>query len=124
MVIIGVINMPHPTGPTNERTRKLAIEFRKKKEKLYLDIARNLVKPRRSKKPINLNRLQKLSSKYDNFVIPGKVLGIGDISKPVNVYALSFSKEAKAKIEKAGGKAFSLNELLRDDTGNKARIVI
>jgi len=34
-----------------------------------------------------------------------KVLGTGDLTRAVTVKAHRFSKEAKAKIEKAGGKA-------------------
>ncbi len=36
---------------------------------------------------------------------PVKVLGNGDISKPVKVYADAFSKSAMEKIKKAGGEA-------------------
>ncbi len=39
---------------------------------------------------------------------PLKVLGTGDILRPVTVTAASFSKSAKEKIEKAGGKAIIL----------------
>jgi large subunit ribosomal protein L15 len=37
--------------------------------------------------------------------LPVKVLGVGEISKPVTVKAHAFSKSAIEKIEKAGGKA-------------------
>jgi large subunit ribosomal protein L15 len=37
--------------------------------------------------------------------VPVKVLGVGDISKPLTVKAHAFSKTASEKIEKAGGKA-------------------
>ena len=38
---------------------------------------------------------------------PLKILGDGDISKPIEVSANSFSKTAIEKIEKAGGKAIT-----------------
>ncbi len=37
--------------------------------------------------------------------VPVKILGTGDIAKAFEVHAHSFSKSAKEKIEKAGGKA-------------------
>jgi len=37
--------------------------------------------------------------------IPIKILGVGDITKPLTVKAHAFSKTASEKIEKAGGKA-------------------
>jgi large subunit ribosomal protein L15 len=36
--------------------------------------------------------------------LPVKILGDGEISKPLNIHADAFSKSAKEKIEKAGGK--------------------
>ena len=41
----------------------------------------------------------------------GKVLGAGDVTKKVEVWAYAFSKTAKDKIEKAGGKAILLEAL-------------
>ncbi len=39
-----------------------------------------------------------------------KILGVGDLKKPLTVQAHSFSKSAKEKIEKAGGKAESVQK--------------
>jgi large subunit ribosomal protein L15 len=36
--------------------------------------------------------------------LPVKILGGGELSKPLSVMAHAFSKSAKEKIEKAGGK--------------------
>jgi len=66
---------------------------------------------------VNLNSLEKLNQDvidkdimYSNGVIrkkriPVKILGTGDIAKPLTVKANAFSKTAIEKIEKAGGKA-------------------
>ena len=40
-----------------------------------------------------------------SFSDPVKILGVGGIEKPITVKATSFSKAAKEKIEKSGGKA-------------------
>ena len=45
-------------------------------------------------------------------VIPGKVLSQGEITKK-KIIALNFSKKAKEKIEKAGGKALSILEEIK-----------
>ena len=119
--------MPHPTGPTNENTRKLIAELRKKKEKFYSDLARHLEKSKRNKAQVNVQRIQKLSNKFTgfDFVVPGKVLGVGELNKAINVYALSFSRDAKAKITKAGGKAHTLSQLMKDERADiKVRMVI
>ena len=105
-------------------TRKLITGLKKKKEKFYLALARHLEKSARSKRAVNIQELKKFSKKYDNLVVPGKVLGIGELDKPVNVYAFSFSKEARMKITKTGGKALSLKDLLNDGDISKPRVVV
>jgi large subunit ribosomal protein L18e len=113
--------MPKPTGPTHTGTQKLIAELKRSKEKLYLDVARHLERPARDKKEVNIKRLAKLSKKNHIFIVPSKVLGVGELTKPIHVYALSFSKEAKSKINKEG-KALPLNALLKEKI--RARIVI
>lgn len=113
--------MPHPTGPTDENLRKAVVRLRRTKEKALIDVARRLMMGRRSKKPVNVSRLEKAGKKESTLIVPGKVLGTGSISKPVKVYAWSYSKEAREKIKRAGGQALSMNELAKDKA--KGRIV-
>lgn len=114
--------MPHPTGPTDENLRKIIVKLRKTKDGPLIEVAKHLKKSRRARSPVNLSRIEKLSKKYAAFVVPGKVLGIGEIRKPVSVYAWSYSKEARQKIQKAGGHARTLDDLVKDKP--KARIVL
>ncbi len=111
--------MPHPTGPTDPNTIKLIRTMEKKKEKFYLRLARHLAKPSRSKKPVNVTKIGKFANSNETVAVPGKVLGSGDITKPVTVYALSFSKDAERKITASGGKCLPL-----DSVDKKARIII
>lgn len=108
--------MPRPTGPSDPNTKALARALEKKKEKFYLDLARQLTKPARQKKPVNLTKLEKTGSA--SVVVPGKVLGAGEITKPVTVYALHFSASARKKITAAGGKCLSL-----EHADSKARLL-
>jgi len=114
--------MPHPTGPTNPAMRRLALDLRKTKNKTYVDVARHIERPRRSKKCVNVGRLSKLSRKYSAFIVTGKVLGVGEVTKPISVYAWSFSKEARQKITKSGGKALPLKNIIKDKP--EARLVV
>ena len=111
--------MPHPTGPTDPNVAALAGALKRKKEKFYLVLARHLEKPKRSKKPVNVTKIGKFAQENEAVAVPGKVLGSGEIKKPVNVYALSFSKEAQKKIAAAGGACRPLA-----DADKKARILI
>ena len=109
--------MPHPTGTTNRETQKLIAELRKSE---YKALSKCLQKPARAQKPVNLNRISKM--KGDVFAVPGKVLSLGSLDRPVSVYALSFSTVSKKKIAAAGGRALPLKALLKDKA--KARLVM
>ncbi len=61
---------------------------------------------------VNVGRLARLGDASAVFV-PGKVLGTGNIEKKLNVGAFSFSASARSKIEKAGGKTFSVEEFVK-----------
>lgn len=111
--------MPHPTGPTDPNLQALIKKLKRNKE--YARLAKHLAKPRRSKGAVNLIKLDKAAKKSDTLVVPGKVLSMGEISKPVNVYAWQFSAAARKKIENAGGKCFPLELLL--ELKEKARVV-
>ncbi len=67
---------------------------------------------RRGRREINLSRLEKLCKPKDSVVVPGIVLGSGEVTKPISVFALRFSAAAEEKIKKAGGSCFGLGELL------------
>jgi large subunit ribosomal protein L18e len=74
------------------------VELAKKNN--HLDLAKKLTTPRKRQIKINVGMLNEI--KEDKIAVPGKVLGTGNISKKLSVYALDFSEEAKNKLKKAG----------------------
>jgi len=107
---------------TNPDLKDLIKQLEKAKVNVYLDITRHLSKPKRKGVSVNVGKIGKIAHEKEAVVVPGKVLGDGDIKKPVNVYAYSFSREAKKKITEANGKCMTLSELLKNK--EKARIVV
>ncbi|MCS7097124.1 MAG: 50S ribosomal protein L18e [Candidatus Methanomethylicia archaeon] len=104
------------TGPTNIHLRK-NINFLKKKSiennaKIWRDIANKLSAPRRMRIAVNVGKINRCTSKGDVVIVPGKVLGAGEIDHPVTVAAFSFSKSAYEKITKANGKCISIIDLV------------
>ena len=81
------------------------------KTKLGKEIKKRMEKSRKNKAEVNIGKIAKYTKKGDKVVVVGKVLGMGSISHAVTVAALAFSKSAKEKIEKAGGKAIHIHEL-------------
>lgn len=102
------------TGSTNIMVRKLIDLLNKQDKSLWQKVAEELEKPSRKRSYINIYKINKYSKPNEVIVVPGKVLGIGNIDHPVTVVALSFSKSAKEKIEKSGGKVMSLYKAVQE----------
>jgi len=106
------------TFPSKESTRKLIIALEKKGKKdkagVWLGIAGKISSPTRIRAKVNLWKLSKLAAKNKGklLVVPGKVLGTGELENSAEVAAFSFSDSAKKKIEKVKGKVISLQELI------------
>lgn len=99
-------------GSTNINLRKLISELNKSKKDIWKRVADDLEKSRRSRRTVNLSRINRYSKEGEIVVVPGKVLADGSIEKKVSIAAFHFSAAAKSKIENAGGKAMSIQELL------------
>jgi len=101
--------------PIRKKTNPNLNELLKKMEGsdigLWKAVAKNLKRPRRTSYEVNLFRLEKYADSKFTSVVPGAVLGTGELTKKLNVAAWKFSATAKEKIEKAGGKCLSLEEL-------------
>ncbi|MFC1454610.1 50S ribosomal protein L18e [Candidatus Undinarchaeota archaeon] len=117
-----------PTGPTNPVTQKLVAELaqlgKDSKVKLWADLSKRISKPRRNRASVNLSKLDRFFNKDETIVVPGKVLGSGQLKNKVNVAAVEFSESAKQKIAAAGGKSMSISELAEvKKDGKKIRII-
>lgn len=99
-------------GLTNLQLKKTIEFLRKQKKKIWQRVAEDLLKPARQRRAVNIFRINRYSKEGEVIVVPGKVLSDGILEHAITVGAYSFSKEAKNKIEKAGGKAISLKELV------------
>ena len=117
-----------PTGPTNPRLlkmiRDLEILSRENDAPVWRALAEKLKKPTRRRIEVNLWKIDKFSENVAAVLVPGKVLGEGEVTKPVIVAAAGFSRTARKKIEDAGGKALLLDEYAKlNPKGSYTRIV-
>jgi large subunit ribosomal protein L18e len=115
------------TGPTNQNMKKLIADLRslgtKEKVKLWKRIAKELEKPTRNRREVNIERINRATKKDETIIVPGKVLSKGELEHNVNVAAWKFSEAAKQKISKAG-KAISIQDLIKENPkGKKVRII-
>jgi len=86
-------------------------------------LAEKLNRPRRKRYEANLYKLDKYAKGKETIVVPGMVLGTGEISKPVTVAALKFSRIAEEKIRKAGGRCMSIEKLAEEKAAKGVRII-
>ena len=118
----------HELKMKNEQLQMLIQELKKKsideKVKIWKRIATDLEKPTRNRRIVNLSKIDKYSKDNETVIVPGKVLGSGDLSKKITIAAYSFSEQAIDKIKESNGKALYIDELMKSNPkGNKIRIM-
>jgi len=92
--------------------------------KIWKRIATELERPLRRRRVVNLSRIDQYGKNNETVIVPGKVLGMGEITKKITVAAFRFSGQAKEKILSSGSKAITINELLKKNPkGTKVKIV-
>ncbi len=116
--------MPTPTGPSDTNVRKLARLLWKTKKPVYQVISKNLMKPRRTHRiEANLHRINKKTKAGDTIIVPGKILGQGDIDHKITIAALSTSKSAMEKLQAAKCEVIGIEALLeRNPEGTGVKI--
>ena len=117
------------TGPTNPLLRalieKLKEVSRKNKAPIWKDVAMKLSKPTRQRVEVNLKRINRYAKDGETIVVPGVVLSDGILEKKVVIAAWKFSSKARKKIEEAGGKAITIEELIKlNPKGSNVRIMV
>lgn len=90
---------------------------------LWKRVAEDLEAPTRQRRTVNVFKIESLAADGETLLVPGKVLGEGDLTKKVTVAAFSFSDAAREKINKSG-KALTIPELLKTNPkGAKVRLL-
>lgn len=101
----------------NPELRRTLIELRRAAASHHAPIwgavAESLARPRHAHPPINVGHLERLAKADETVIVPGKLLAAGRLSKRLTVAAFHYSEEARTKIHGAGGKALTIEELLK-----------
>lgn len=108
----------------NEQLNKLIESLKTEKKGFWKKVAYELSKPRRSRIEVNLSKLDVYANDGGVLLVPGKVLGSGNISKKMTVAAFSFSDSAKKLIEARGGKAISISDLRTSNKDGKDVVIL
>lgn len=102
----------------------LKIASAKENAPIWKRIAYELESPARKRRVVNLSRIDKFGKEGAIIVVPGKVLGSGELTKRFTIAAWQFSESAKEKIKKAHGAYLMIQELLRDHPKGRGLLII
>lgn len=107
-----------------ELIRFLKKQSRENKANIWRDIAERLAKPKRKRIAVNISHINRCTQKNEMVVVPGKVLGAGEMRHPVTVAAFAFSEKAKEKIKATRGKCLSFLDLIKKNPkGSNVKII-
>jgi len=91
----------------------------KDKKPIWKKVIYELSRPRRNRVEVNLSKIEAYGNEGGTVLIPGKVLGSGDISKKLTVAAFSISDTARKLITDAGGKVISIESLYKSNPSGR-----
>jgi large subunit ribosomal protein L18e len=113
------------TNPNiTELIRNLKKKSNSEEAAIWKDVAKRLGRSTRRKAQVNLSTINRHSSDDETVLVPGKVLGSGDLNHKVQVVALGFSKTAQEKIESAGGECLDIGTAMEQNPkGSNIRIL-
>lgn len=117
--------MAKRTGPTNlylqELIRNLKKLSNKEKVNIWKAVAKNLEKPTRKRRKVNLSKINKYAKENETILVPGKVLSSGKMEKNTTIAAFQFSEAARMKL---GNNAVSIQTLMeKNPKGKNIRII-
>ena len=91
---------------------------------IWARLAKDILKPSSARRDINLYRINKLTKDGDTVVVPGKVLGVGNISHKITLCPFSISSPALTKVLESGGKVVYHEELIEQNPTGKGVVLL
>ena len=111
------------TGSDNPNLVSLIHDLKKlsldNKVKIWRRIAEDLQASTRSRREVNLSRLNKYTKANETIIVPGKVLGDGELGHKLKVAAYKFSDKARQKVE-----AITIRDLMKSNPKGKGVKII
>ncbi|TLY07281.1 MAG: 50S ribosomal protein L18e [Thaumarchaeota archaeon] len=107
-----------------QMAKQLRGASKKNNAPIWLKLAELALKPSRSRRVINLGQLDKFVNDNDVVVVPGKVLGTGNISHKITLCSFSISTTGAKKVTQSGGKLVNFAHLIKNHpTGKGVKII-
>ena len=113
---------------TNQIVLQMAREFKsaskKNKAPIWSRLADLAQKPSSVRRTVNVGQIDKLTKDNDVIVVPGKVLGTGNISHKIILCSFSISNSGAQKVLRSGGKILSHTDLIKTHPTGKGVTII
>jgi len=98
--------------------------FKKNKAPIWRAIEEELAGSRANRREINVRRLATITKAGEVVVVPGKVLGTGNLGHKLTVCAFSVSESATKKVIESGGNVVTFEDLIKKyPDGKGVRII-
>jgi large subunit ribosomal protein L18e len=105
--------------------KELRVASKKNRAPIWSRLADMTIKPSRARRVLNLGQLDKFVNDNEVVVVPGKVLGAGNISHKITLCSFSISTSGAKKVIQSGGKILTFSQLIRDNpTGKGVKIIV
>src|SRR5438132_11918281 len=107
-----------------QMAKQLRGASKKNNAPIWLKLSKLALKPSRARRVMNLGQLDKFVNDNDVIVVPGKVLGTGNISHKITLCSFSISTSGAKKVVQSGGKVVDFAQLIKSNpTGNGVKII-
>ncbi|MGI0037707.1 MAG: 50S ribosomal protein L18e [Nitrososphaera sp.] len=102
----------------------LRVAFKKTKAPIWRALEEELSGRRANRSEVNVGKLAEITKAGEVLVVPGKVLGTGNLGHKLTVCAYSVSEGAAKKIVSAGGRLISFEDLTKKHPDGKGVRII
>ena len=106
-----------------KKTDSELVETIKLAKKSNPEIAALLAAPTRKRIALNLDEISKKIKEEKIVIVPGKVLGNGQVDKKIKIIALNFSASAIEKLKKSKCEIKTINEELKHNKKVEGKIL-
>ncbi|MFZ1076124.1 MAG: 50S ribosomal protein L18e [Nitrosotalea sp.] len=104
--------------------KELKVASKKNKAPIWLRLSEMALKPTRTRRVLNLGQIDKSVNDNDTVIVPGKVLGTGNISHKITLCSFSISTTGAKKVTQSGGKIIDFAQLIKNNpTGKGVKIL-
>jgi len=112
----------------NQVVMQMAKELKQASSKndapIWSKLAKLALKTTVSRRVVNLNKIDEVTKDNAVIVVPGKVLGTGNVSHKITLSSFSISNTAAKKIIESGGSIISFSEMIKKFPTGKGVVII